>query len=371
MSRVKGWCPSAHAPMVSGDGLLMRVKPRLGRLTSDEVTTLCDLAARCGSGLIDITSRANLQLRGVTETNHPALLADLIAADLVDADAQREAARTIVATPFWIDGDRTTRLFHIVSETLARYDLPGKFGVAIDTGPAPLLHGTSGDFRFEVTDKLEILLRAEGSAKGRVISEAEADAALSEMLQWFLDTGGAEAGRVARHLKTVPLPAAWQQELPGQFAGRPGLGGVIGGRMVGVPFGSTDAGTLATLMQKTGARALRLTPWRMLFLENAQHAEVPDILTNWSPVLDAAACPGAPLCEQATVATRELARDLAATVKGSLHISGCAKGCARPKAAALTLVGRDGRFDLVRQGRAGDTPVQMGLTADEARRLEG
>ena len=140
--------------------------------------------------------------------------------------------------------------------------------------------------------------------------------------------------------------------------------------MVGVPFGSTDADTLTGLMAETGAAALRVTPWRMLFLEGAQPAEVPGILTAWSPVLDVAACPGAPLCEQASVATRDLARDLSDIVKGPLHVSGCAKGCARPSAAALTLVGRDGRFDLVRAGRAGDTPVQTGLTAAEVRLLE-
>ena len=370
MSRVKGWCPSAHKPMMSGDGLLVRVKPPLGRLSADKAAVLCALATRYGSGLIDLTARANLQLRGVAEADHPALLNALIAADLVDADAGREAGRTIVASPFWMEGDLTTRLFKTVSDTVARFDLPGKFGIALDTGPAPVLQGVSGDFRFETMDDGALLLRAEGCDKGRIIEEADAETALAEMLHWFLDTGGAASGRVARHLKTTPLPEDWQQALPGRFAGRPGLGGIIGGRMVGVPFGSTDAETLTALITKTGAAALRVTPWRMLFLEGAQAAEVPGILTAWSPVLDVAACPGAPLCEQATVTTRDLARDLANTTTGTLHVSGCAKGCARPSAAAITLVGRDGRFDLVRAGRAGDTPVQTGLTAAEARLLE-
>ena len=42
---VKGWCPDAWHPMISGDGLLVRVKPRLGRLTREQALALCDAAA--------------------------------------------------------------------------------------------------------------------------------------------------------------------------------------------------------------------------------------------------------------------------------------------------------------------------------------
>jgi precorrin-3B synthase len=48
-----------------------------------------------------------------------------------------------------------------------------------------------------------------------------------------------------------------------------------------------------------------------------------------------------------------------------LHVSGCAKGCAHPRAVPLTLVGRDGLYDLVRDGAASDSPALRGLTLDE------
>jgi precorrin-3B synthase len=48
-----------------------------------------------------------------------------------------------------------------------------------------------------------------------------------------------------------------------------------------------------------------------------------------------------------------------------LHVSGCAKGCAHAQAAAVTLVGREGRYDLVLDGRAGDRPILAGLDAKE------
>ncbi len=48
---VKGWCPGAYRPMMSGDGLVVRIRPRLARLERDHVLALCDLAQRYGSGI--------------------------------------------------------------------------------------------------------------------------------------------------------------------------------------------------------------------------------------------------------------------------------------------------------------------------------
>ena len=45
-----------------------------------------------------------------------------------------------------------------------------------------------------------------------------------------------------------------------------------------------------------------------------------------------------------------------------LHVSGCAKGCARPGPSALTLVGTPDGFNLVRDGSPRDVPVMRGLT---------
>ncbi len=65
--RIKGWCPGAWRPMATGDGLLVRVRPPLGQLSREQTLALCDAAETFGSGLIELTSRANLQLRGVTD----------------------------------------------------------------------------------------------------------------------------------------------------------------------------------------------------------------------------------------------------------------------------------------------------------------
>jgi len=47
-----------------------------------------------------------------------------------------------------------------------------------------------------------------------------------------------------------------------------------------------------------------------------------------------------------------------------LHVSGCAKGCAHPGVAPLTLTAQADGFDLVRRGRAGGLPERWGLTKE-------
>ena len=67
------------------------------------------------------------------------------------------------------------------------------------------------------------------------------------------------------------------------------------------------------------------------------------------------ACAGAPACASATLATREMAPLIAHAAKSVLgdsftvHVSGCAKGCAHAGAAELTLVGPD---RIIVMGRA-------------------
>ena len=75
--QVKGWCPGALRPMLSGDGLVVRVRPHGGRLSRVQAAGIAALAAQHGNGLLDLTSRANLQIRGVEQSSHPALIESL------------------------------------------------------------------------------------------------------------------------------------------------------------------------------------------------------------------------------------------------------------------------------------------------------
>ena len=49
-----------------------------------------------------------------------------------------------------------------------------------------------------------------------------------------------------------------------------------------------------------------------------------------------------------------------------LHVSGCAKGCARPFPTAATLTATADGYDLVLKGKPGDQPMRRGLSSAEA-----
>ncbi len=110
----------------------------------------------------------------------------------------------------------------------------------------------------------------------------------------------------------------------------------------------------------------------MLLLEGAAPdlLDLPDlrdlpglILRADDPMARVIACTGAPGCQQALAPVRALAAHLAAQVPpgARLHVSGCAKGCAHPGPADLTLLATATGFDLIRQGTPRDLPHQRGL----------
>ena len=370
---VKGWCPGALRPMQSGDGLVVRVRPFGGRLDAAQVTGLARLAERHGNGLIDVTSRANLQIRGVSDTSHRLLLVGLAELALLDPDADTEARRNILVTPFWRTGDETQALAAELEEALAdsALELPTKFGFAIDDGTSRVLAGDSADVRIERDRTGGLLVRADGAKQGRSVARGEAVTAVLALADWFIGSGGAGSGRgrMAAHLAAgTVLPEALRGEAepaPIMAAARPGL--YPQGALVGVAFGQMPH---ATLNQVAGCgHALRMTPWRMVLSEDKRvMPSAAGLITEaYDPALRVIACSGAPRCREAHADTRALAAALAPNIGSAarLHVSGCAKGCAHSGSAAITLVATGAGFDLVRGGSTRDEPILRGLNRDD------
>lgn len=322
---VKGWCPTTAKAMRSGDGLLVRLKPGFGRFDPAAGLRIADIARRFGNGAIDLTRRGSLQLRGIRESEHAALIEAAVAQGLACAD---ETDLRIALDPFG-GADHVAAAEALLAGMIARPEfaaLPAKFGFAIGA--------IEGDIR----------LGPDG-----------VEAALARAADWVRRVGrgrGPDIGAMPIH--------------------RPGLG--HGGALIGAPFGRLDAQALSALATLAGVRGhgeVRLTPWRAVFVPGADAAFLYDAETLGfvtradDPRLDVDVCVGAPECSSAEAETRDLALRLAPLARGrSIHVSGCAKGCARSEAADITIVGRAGRYDLVRAGRA-DAPAQVaGLTPD-------
>lgn len=364
MSRIKGWCPGALRPMESGDGWVVRIRPHGGRLSRVQAAGIAAAAACHGNGLIDLTGRANLQLRGVTPESHAPLIGDLRALGLLDADIAQETRRNIVVTPF-ADAE-TDALAASLEAALAAsaLALPAKFGFAVDTGPAPVLAGTPADIRLERDAGGSLILRADGMARGAPCADAAAQAV--GLAAWFIEQGGVTQGRgrmAALIARGVLAPGAVAAPAPPTPMPQPGP--VSQGLLVALEFGQMDAATLCGLAQ---AGPLRLTPWRMLLVQGV--TAPPDlpglILDPADPRLRLRACTGAPGCPQAHAAVRDMARRLAAQVPPGrvLHVSGCAKGCGWPSRADLALVATPHGFDAVRGGKASDPAFLRGLDPD-------
>ena len=368
-SAVKGWCPGALRPMLSGDGFVVRVRPFGARLDAPQISGLAELAGRHGNGLIDVTSRANLQIRGVSEQSHRPLLDGLAQLRLLDPDTEIEARRNVLVTPFWGGGDETQSLAAELEEALADCGLalPTKFGFAIDDGRSRVLAGDSADIRIERDRSGHLLVRADGARLGRSVARGEAVSTALALASWFLVSGGARGGRgrMAAHIASgAVLPQSLRGETepaPVMAASRPGH--YPQGAMVGVAFGQM---LHTTLHQLAGSgHALRMTPWRMLLSEaRREMPSAPDLITEpFDPALRVIACSGAPRCREAHADTRALAAALAPRIAADarLHVSGCGKGCAHSGAAAVTLVATRAGFDLVRGGSTRDEPVLRGL----------
>lgn len=406
---VKGWCPGAYAPMRSNDGLLMRAKVVGSRIGAAQLAALAAIAQDCGNGLVDLSQRAQLQLRGVSETTLPEALRRLDAAGLLPRDAAAERVTNIVATPL-AGLDPAARfdvnalaieLAQALQAAPALGALPPKFLFAIDDGGVLPLTDVEADIRIDA-DEAGLAIRVAG-ADDRVLRTRPSDV-ISDALalaRAFIDLrdGAFEQRRMHRLIGAIGLDAllarAGRAAQPYARA-RPPSRDFLGARRaqklcwagVAAPSGRWRAEELADLAAHAtadGTGELRLTPWRAFLIpaatpEAAQRivdaARTRDlVVVQDDPRLAVVACPGAPECPQAQGETRShlarlapLAQKLAEADGVGLHVSGCAKGCARPQSAAVTLVARDGLFDLVVEGRASDAPQLKGLTIDAVER---
>jgi precorrin-3B synthase len=145
-------------------------------------------------------------------------------------------------------------------------------------------------------------------------------------------------------------------------------------------FGHAHAKAFIQLAHITGAHgaaALRPAPGRALLLINAARAQVHELAREASacgfivrpddPRRRIIACPGSPACAFGLIPARTLAAEIAPHVRDvqdKIHISGCAKGCAHPASAPLTIVGTEQGCGIVRHGTARVVPSRYLDTAD-------
>lgn len=395
----RGWCPGALHPMESGDGLIVRVRPRGGALTADEARALADTARDCGNGVIELTRRAGLQLRGVDATNLGEVHRILDRLGFLDESPQAEVRRNILSNPlagFDPECCDIRPILRALEQRLASVEacnhLPAKFGFVVDGGGRLPLGSEDSDIRFDVGRDEQVRVSVGGNATTAALlgwCRAENVPEVTvRLVSVFVACRTVEMNRMGAFLSTngmasllsalVGLLDRDRDDLaaPGEAADFVGLGRAENNAAwfgTALPFGTGQAAQLeglAALSDRFGDGKIRITPWRSVILVLKADADV-DALTGEAKdlglVTESAdprrflvACPGAPFCRSAQGTTRDLACAIAAAAPAlidgsvSIHVSGCVKSCARSGAADITLTAQDGFYRLGFASNAND-----------------
>jgi precorrin-3B synthase len=374
--------------MPTGDGLLVRLRPAGGALTLSQLAGLARSAAAHGNGILEITARGNLQIRGLRPETVGQLAADIDAAGIIVPDGP-----AIEISPLHgIDPEELSdpsamemTLRRTLHDLIASPRLAPKLSLVIDGGGAFGLSALSADIRVVAQFDADWLVSINGDSETATpvaIGPAEATiSAVGDILGLLAALG---QGRRTRDIDPALLRAHFPamdgiQFTPSRAAGvsLSGLHRLADGKTVlGVrpEFGQMRASDLSALLDLTrvhGATAIRLAPGRGFFLIGLPADTVPAMQIAAARLgfsaqpgdnsEQIAACAGAGACGSAFYETRTLARRIMATAPtlfdGSLtlHLSGCAKGCAHAR-PALTLTGSAEGYDLILNGLAADQP---------------
>jgi precorrin-3B synthase len=411
---VKGWCPGALRPMQSGDGLIVRVRPQAGAFKLATFVALAEAASRFGNAQIDLTRRANVQIRGVSENSLSALHAVVGELGLLDESPDGEAVRNLVIGPLaGIDPTEVCDVRAIAAE-MARllasdptlWALPTKFGFILDGGGFLTLARERADIRLvamrdDADTVVAIGIDTQNGVEwlGSVSPDASAAAALATARaflgvtsrgprQRMRDLSPQGLASLRATMKSQLTPMALLPKEPNaalsQRTGPLDLGADRFAVGIATPFGRVETRQFlqfAAAIAELGVEEIRLSPWRALYVEAANRragkaildaaVKAGFIVDSNDPLLRIEACPGAPACASTSLDTRGDGRRLAdilarAHFTGTAHVSGCAKGCAKSEAADLVLVGADGRYGVLHHGTAQDRPPRTSSFAELA-----
>jgi precorrin-3B synthase len=333
-----------------------------------------------------------------------------IGVGIASADPGLEAIRNVMASPLGPEDPSAAFDSHTLARDIeamlaaepALWLLPPKFGILVDGGGVLRLSDITADIMVRSHgDQLAVCL--DGGMLAALCPSSLLVETVKAVALAFLHVSakrsepprrmctlvmalGEEAIFVAAGLTAVTVSATPKSETKSpiglisfKYQARNAFG-------VGLPFGRIEAEALrklADLSQHYGDGSLRTTPWRALLLSDIFASDVETIADEVSalgliadpadPRINIFACVGAPSCMRSSVDTRDDAIRLAAAIGATrddiLHVSGCVKSCAHRGPAALTLVGRDGRYDLIRNGTATDRRVLTGLAIDQVTAL--
>jgi precorrin-3B synthase len=369
---VESSCPSVAHMLGQVDGGLVRIRLPGGRITAPQVAVVADAARTLGADVIEITNRANLQLRGIVPSSAQ-WLADRLRAAGLSAGEQGDRRRNILVGPLaGLDPSEAVDVSGLIRLVLDRFDgerrldaLSPKYGVILDGGGRWHLRGRRDDAVVTVGAGVGGRPTFEVRVADQPVQIVEEEEVADVVLGAALSTLGDRPRRLVAAPRLspdgpVPEPAAGPIGSGAQRdPGRRWVGAMpVLGRMNGA-----TAGGLADVAERYSGGRLRLTPWRGLVLGDVASPAAPaavrafeglGLLTQADdPATAVMACAGYGCPSSLTDAAHDARAIIAARREQGrrpllVHVSGCEKRCAHHGPAAVTLVGvGPGRYDML------------------------
>ena len=376
------WVGVFYRPVTPGK-FMMRLRVPNGIISSEQMRVLGEIVQRYGDdGNADITTRQNLQLRGIRIEDIPDIFQRLKSVGMTSVQSGMDNVRNITGSPMaGLDADElidTRELVQKVQDMITNYgqgnyqfsNLPRKFNIAIEGGRDNSVHAEINDIAFvpgykegelgfnvvvggffsakrcEAAIPMNVWVRPNQEVVDlcRGILEVYRDNGLranrqKSRLMWLIDEWGIEEfrTRVANHLG-YPLATAAEKDAI-DWEKRDHLG-VFPQKQEGlsyiglcIPVGrlfADDMLDLARIAEVYGSGELRLTVEQNVIIPNIAAENMPTLLTepllakftpNPTPLHRAlVSCTGAQFCNFALIETKNKAVDLIRQLDAELNI---------------------------------------------------
>ncbi|MFK3983500.1 precorrin-3B synthase [Micromonospora sp. NPDC050397] len=400
-------CPGALRVHAAADGNLARVRVPGGRLHRRQLAVLGAATADLGDGGLELTSRGNVQLRGLAPGAERELAARLWEAGLLPSETHERVRNVIASTLSGRTAGGRLDVRPLVDELdeglcadPALADLPGRFLFTVDDGRGDVT-GFGADVGLVAVPTGGLAVLLSGTDTGvRVPPSAAAGVALlaaHAFLAEYADQGGGAwrltelddgVRRVTARLRAALDPATLLP--PGEPVStttptRPAVGRVsqVDGRValvLTVPLGRLTGAQVAALETASadGSGEINITPWRTVVVPDLGTGEagrrlaaltaeglVAEATAGWVGVTG---CAGRPGCAKALADVRTDAGRVhaAAGPEGSglpVHWVGCERRCGRPTDRHVEVLATDEGYQVSLDGRSRSRLMTLDETA--------
>jgi precorrin-3B synthase len=323
----------------AADGGLARIRIPGGWLTTEQWTVLHGAAVELGDGRLELTSRGNVQIRGLDANTD---LAERLANAGLLPSATHERVRNVVAS--LSSREEATKLDKELCAVPELADLPGRFLFGLDDGTGDIAALDADVVAFATSEERFAILLA-GADYGIRVAAADVTQALLDVARRFQQTRNdawrlAEldviefASQFARTPEKITTKAPANPVGPvEQHDGRVAL-------CVVAPIGRLTAEQARLLGAVAPTGQLAITPWRSVVVPDLPRADIPGvaaeldiaglILDPRSPWVGVSACTGSPGCAKSHADVQRDARRLENSHNLPVHWSGCERRCGHP-----------------------------------------